>query len=66
VQENGLQQLELHEVGHWWFADVVLNKTMEEVCSMNKSHEHGFLGWCETEKSFLSTIDKARANRVVP
>jgi len=66
VQENGLQPLELHEVGHWWFADVVLNKTMEEVCSMNKSREHGFLGWCETEKSFLSTIDKARANRVVP
>jgi nucleoside-diphosphate-sugar epimerase len=66
VQENGLQPLELHEVGHWWFADLLLNQPMENVSSMNKSREHGFLGWCDTEKSFLSAIDKARANKVVP
>jgi nucleoside-diphosphate-sugar epimerase len=65
VQENGLQPLELHEVGHWWFADLLLNQPMENVSSMNKSREHGFLGWCDTEKSFLSAIDKARANKVV-
>jgi nucleoside-diphosphate-sugar epimerase len=66
VQENGLQPLELHEVGHWWFADLLLNQTFENVSSMNKSREHGFLGWCDTEKSFLSAINKARANKVVP
>jgi nucleoside-diphosphate-sugar epimerase len=66
VQENGLQPLELHEVGHWWFADLLLNQPFENVSSMNKSREHGFLGWCDTEKSFLSAIDKARANKVVP
>jgi len=66
VEENGLQPLELHEVGHWWFADLLLNQPFENVSSMNKSREHGFLGWCDTEKSFLSAIDKARANKVVP
>jgi nucleoside-diphosphate-sugar epimerase len=66
VQENGLQPLELHEVGHWWFADLLLNQPFENVSSMNKSREHGFLGWCDTEKSFLSAINKARANKVVP
>jgi nucleoside-diphosphate-sugar epimerase len=66
VQENGLQPLELHEVGHWWFADLLLNQPFENVSSMNKSREHGFLGWCDTEKSFLSAINKARATKVVP
>jgi hypothetical protein len=66
VHENGLHPLKLEEVGHWWFADLILNQPFENVSSMNKSREHSFLGWRDSEKSFLSAIDKARENKVVP
>ncbi|KAH9533745.1 hypothetical protein CY35_18G068400 [Sphagnum magellanicum] len=66
VHENGLHPLKLDEVAHWWFADLILNQPFENVSSMNKSREHGFLGWRDSEKSFLSAIDKARENKVVP
>ncbi|KAH8933557.1 hypothetical protein BDL97_18G035700 [Sphagnum fallax] len=66
VLENGLQPLKLLDVvGQWWFADLILNQPIANMSSMNKSREYGFLSWCDSEKSFVSAIEKARKNKLV-
>jgi nucleoside-diphosphate-sugar epimerase len=65
VREHGLVATKLEEVGVWWFADVILGYE-GVVDSMNKSREHGFLGFRNTKKSFVSWIDKWKANKIVP
>lgn len=65
VKENELQPTKLEEVGVWWFADYVLGG--EAVLdSMNKSKEHGFLGFRNSYKSFISWIEKMKSYKIVP
>lgn len=65
VRENELQPTKLEEVAVWWFADLVLG--VEAVLdSMNKSKEHGFLGFRNSKKSFISWIKKMKAYKIVP
>ncbi|XP_057841945.1 3-oxo-Delta(4,5)-steroid 5-beta-reductase [Cryptomeria japonica] len=66
VKENNLCPTEFEEVGNWWFADRILNAPSENVNSMNKSKEHGFFGFRNSESSFLSWIDKMKASRIIP
>ncbi|KAG9440275.1 hypothetical protein H6P81_020440 [Aristolochia fimbriata] len=66
VRENGLTETRLEEVGNWWFMDGILNLNDSYLDSMNKSKEHGFLGFRNTEKSLISWIDKMRAYKIVP
>ncbi|KAL5561342.1 hypothetical protein UlMin_031089 [Ulmus minor] len=65
VKEKGLVPTKLEEVGNWWYVDVVLG---HESCldSMNKSKEHGFLGFRNSKNSFISWIDKMKAYKIVP
>ncbi|CAN8274066.1 unnamed protein product [Cochlearia groenlandica] len=65
VKENMLQEKKLEEVGVWWFADVVLG-VEGMIDSMNKSKEHGFLGFRNSNKSFVSWVDKYKAFKIVP
>ncbi|CAH8391783.1 unnamed protein product [Eruca vesicaria subsp. sativa] len=65
VKENQLQEKKLDEVGVWWFADVVLGVD-GMVDSMNKSKEYGFLGFRNSNNSFMSWIDKYKAFKIVP
>ncbi|PRQ27801.1 putative oxidoreductase [Rosa chinensis] len=65
VRKNQLQPTKLQEVGVWWFADLVLGM-MPVLDSMNKSKEHGFLGFRNSEKSFASWIEKMKAHKIVP
>ncbi|KAK4859243.1 hypothetical protein QYF36_002088 [Acer negundo] len=65
VRENKLQPTKLDEVAVWWFADTMLN--VEGVTdSMNKSKEHGFLGFRNSKNSFITWIDKMRSYKIVP
>ncbi|KAL7262291.1 hypothetical protein ACSBR1_000635 [Camellia fascicularis] len=65
VREHGLEPTRLEEVGVWWFADSMLG--LEGLPdSMNKSKEHGFLGFRNSKKSFISWIDKVKAYKIVP
>jgi hypothetical protein len=43
-----------------------LGQDIENVSNMNKSRELGFLGWRDSEKSFLCMLEKSRKIRVVP
>ncbi|CBI22490.3 unnamed protein product, partial [Vitis vinifera] len=65
LEEKGLVPTKLEEVGQWWFADVVLSAG-SSLDSMNKSKEHGFLGFRNSKSSFLSWIDKMKAYKFVP
>ncbi|KAF7140453.1 hypothetical protein RHSIM_Rhsim06G0059400 [Rhododendron simsii] len=68
VRENGLVPTKLEEVGVWWFADFTFEfgDAVMVVDCMNKSKEHGFLGFRNTKKSFVSWIDKWKAYKIVP
>nr|AGN74846.1 putative enone 5-beta-reductase [Brassica juncea var. juncea] len=65
VKENGLAEKKLDEVGVWWFVDVILG-VEGMIDSMNKSKEHGFLGFRNSNNSFISWIDKYKAFKIVP
>nr|AIW09144.1 progesterone 5-beta-reductase 2 [Catharanthus roseus] len=65
VRENGLVPSKLEEVGVWWFADLVLSVECP-LDSMNKSKEHGFLGFRNSKNAFISWIDKAKAYKIFP
>ncbi|ONK57071.1 uncharacterized protein A4U43_C10F16310 [Asparagus officinalis] len=66
VKENELVETKLGEIGHWWFVDVVLGVEVDHLDSMNKSKEHGFLGFRNTMNSFNSWVDKMKAFKIVP
>ncbi|KAG2255467.1 hypothetical protein Bca52824_074761 [Brassica carinata] len=59
------REKKLNEVGVWWFADVVLG-VEGMIDSMNKSKEYGFLGFRNSNNSFISWIDKYKAFKIVP
>ncbi|KAJ6730131.1 3-OXO-DELTA(45)-STEROID 5-BETA-REDUCTASE [Salix viminalis] len=65
VRENQLLPNKLEQVGGWWFADLMFNGPGTVRC-LNKSKEHGFLGFRNSKKSFVSWIDKMKAYKVVP
>jgi len=65
VRENQLQPTKLEEVGVWWFADTML-KGGDWVDSMNKSKEHGFLGFRNSKDSMITWIDKMKTYKIVP
>ncbi|XP_074574988.1 3-oxo-Delta(4,5)-steroid 5-beta-reductase-like [Curcuma longa] len=66
VAEHDLVPTKLDEVGTWWFADAMLGAPIQHLDSMNKSKEHGFLGFRNTVTSFNSWIEKMRAFKIVP
>lgn len=65
VRQNGLVPTKLENVGNWWFLDIIfrLDSTLD---SMNKSKEHGFVGFRNSTTSFVSWIDKMKSYRIVP
>nr|AFZ42259.1 putative progesterone 5-beta-reductase [Aethionema grandiflorum] len=65
VKENQLQESKLEEVAVWWFVDAILGVD-GMIDSMNKSKEHGFLGFRNSNKSFVSWVDKYKAFKIVP
>ncbi|KAF5444836.1 hypothetical protein F2P56_033935 [Juglans regia] len=65
VRENQLQPTKLEEVGVWWFVDLILGGE-SLIDSMNKSKEHGFLGFRNSKNSFISWIDKMKSYKIVP
>ncbi|XP_059454907.1 3-oxo-Delta(4,5)-steroid 5-beta-reductase-like [Corylus avellana] len=65
VRENHLQPTKLEDVGVWWFADMILVRG-DFLDSINKSKEHGFLGFRNSVNSFIAWIDKMKDYKIVP
>ncbi|KAJ3697867.1 hypothetical protein LUZ61_001572 [Rhynchospora tenuis] len=66
VEEFGLTQTKLSHVGNWWYVDLILGLEFEHLDTMNKSKEHGFLGFRNTISSFNNWIEKLKAYKIVP
>jgi nucleoside-diphosphate-sugar epimerase len=66
IQENELITTKLEEVTNWWFVDTCFNLEIEHLDSMNKSKEHGFLGFRNTVNSFNTWIEKMKVFKIVP
>ncbi|KAL3840459.1 hypothetical protein ACJIZ3_025050 [Penstemon smallii] len=65
VKKNNLLPTKLEEVATFWFAELqFLGECMFD--SMNKSKEHGFFGFRNSQNSFISVIDKMKAHKIVP
>ncbi|WCJ17892.1 (S)-8-oxocitronellyl enol synthase [Euphorbia peplus] len=65
VVEKQLMLTEVEKVGAWWLAEITFIGA-NFFASMNKSKEHGFFGFRNTEKSFIHWIKKMKAHRIVP
>ncbi|KAL5790477.1 hypothetical protein ACOSQ2_005365 [Xanthoceras sorbifolium] len=65
VDEKGLMPNKLQEIGAWWFVDMVFGRE-SSLDNMNKSKEHGFVGFRNSKISFKSWIDKMKAYKIVP
>ncbi|XP_017616706.1 3-oxo-Delta(4,5)-steroid 5-beta-reductase-like [Gossypium arboreum] len=65
VKEEQLQKTSLEEVGNWWFADLAF-LAEAPLLNTNKSKEHGFLGFRNSQNSFVTWIDKMKAYKIVP
>ncbi|GAV65936.1 hypothetical protein CFOL_v3_09448 [Cephalotus follicularis] len=65
VKENQLQDTKLKDVGVWWFVDLALGGEGTMLC-MNKSKEHGFLGFRNSKNSLINWVDKMKAYKIVP
>ncbi|KAG2263289.1 hypothetical protein Bca52824_070368 [Brassica carinata] len=62
VKEHQLQEKKLDEVGVWWFVDVILG-VEGMIDSMNKSKEHGFLGFRNSNNSLSRGLISTRLSR---
>lgn len=66
VQAHGLQPHAIGELASPWHTDLDLGRPMECVNDMNKSRRLGFLGFQDTERSFLDLFDQLRQERIIP
>ncbi|KAL9448006.1 hypothetical protein AB3S75_015476 [Citrus x aurantiifolia] len=66
VRENQLQPTKLNEVAVWSYVDMVMNIGAGYLVSMNKSKEHGFLGFRNSKNSFVTWIGRLKSHRIVP
>ncbi|WCJ17896.1 (S)-8-oxocitronellyl enol synthase [Euphorbia peplus] len=66
VKEKELVGSEVEKVAAWWLVDMGFKGAADFMDTMNKSKEHGFFGFRNTEKSFKYWIDKLKSHRIVP
>ncbi|PHU29201.1 3-oxo-Delta(4,5)-steroid 5-beta-reductase [Capsicum chinense] len=66
VRDNNLISTALQEVGLWAFADMLLAEWTSRLCSINRSKEHGFIGFRNSINSFIFWIQKAKDSRLIP
>ncbi|XP_004300685.1 PREDICTED: 3-oxo-Delta(4,5)-steroid 5-beta-reductase-like [Fragaria vesca subsp. vesca] len=65
VKKHQLVPTKLEQVGVWWFVDAIFSGECMFGC-MNKSKEHGFVGFRNSRNSLVTWIDKMKAYKIVP
>ncbi|KAK1358882.1 Progesterone 5-beta-reductase [Heracleum sosnowskyi] len=65
VKQNNLVPTKLEGFGDWWPIDHTLGIEYP-LDTMNKSKEHGFLGFRNSKSSFVHWIEKLKASKIVP
>ncbi|KAJ4841633.1 hypothetical protein Tsubulata_027580 [Turnera subulata] len=65
VKKHNLLPSKLEDVVGFWFPDVIFGGDAF-VSSMNKSKEHGFVGFRNSKNSVKTWIDRMKAYKLVP
>ncbi|KAJ4828648.1 mitochondrial peripheral inner membrane protein [Turnera subulata] len=65
VKKHNLLPSKLEDVAGFWFPDVIFGGDAF-VSSMNKSKEHGFVGFRNSKNSVKTWIDRMKAYKLVP
>jgi len=66
VAKHDLKPTELNEIASWWHTDGDLGRPVETFADMTKSRALGFLGFRDTERTFLTLFDRLREHRIIP
>ncbi|RZC67000.1 hypothetical protein C5167_010687 [Papaver somniferum] len=66
VKKHDLSPTKLEEVATFWLVDAIFGAKETALDSMNKSKEHGFFGFRNSNYAFVSWIDKMKAAKIVP
>jgi len=66
VAKHDLVEADLTRLASWWHSDADLGRTMEVFADMGRSRAAGFIGYRDTEQSFLALFDRYRAERLIP
>jgi nucleoside-diphosphate-sugar epimerase len=66
VAKHDLAPHELGELASWWHTDGDLGRPVETFADMTKSRSLGFLGFRDTERTFLALFDRLREHRIIP
>lgn len=66
VTESELITTKVEDVGIWRFADACSGQEKMLISCMNKSKEHGFLGFRNSKTSFLCWVKTLKARKIAP
>jgi nucleoside-diphosphate-sugar epimerase len=66
VKEHNLVPSKLNQIAPWWHTDADLGRPFECVNDMNRSKEHGWTGFRNSQKSFIQLFDKLRSEKIIP
>jgi len=66
TKENNLQSYKLNEIAPFWHTDADLGRTVECINDMNRSKELGWIGFRNSEKSFIKLFDRLKSAKLIP
>lgn len=65
-QKYGLRNPDLNRVASFWHTDADLNRPFECVTDMSKSRSLGFTDYLPSDRSFIETFERLRAEKIIP
>jgi len=66
TKENNLVPYKLNQIAPWWHTDGDLGRSIECVNDMNRSKEMGWIGFRNSQTSFLRLFDRLREEKIIP
>ncbi len=66
AEREHLVEPDVTKLASWWHSDSDLGREIECLTDMTKSREAGFLNFRSTPRSFLDTVARYRAARLIP
>ena len=66
TDKYGLAPYRATDLASWWHTDADLGRPVEAFADMSKSRALGFLGFRDTERTFLTLFDRLREHRIIP
>lgn len=65
-RKHSLAEAEINKVASFWHSDADLNRPFECVTDMSKSRSLGFTDYLPSDRSFIETFERLRADKIIP